>query len=173
MHFFQLLKKICYHIFLKMMVLKKLWQHFFFNISKKFIKMIFDYHKLFYFFGFQRSWYTSITMMKDHRGYGHRHYHFQKRFLEIKMVMLATNPSRFKSFFAIYGSSETIRKKGCITILVMILGVRRNFFKEVYQNDYHGVFFEQTRKMGYGNKKNQSYHSSTPRENHWWASYHD
>ena len=89
------------------------------------------------------------------------------------MVMLATNPSRFKPFFAIYGSSETIRKKGCITILVVILGVRRNFFKEVYQNDYHGVFCNRLEKWVMVIKKNRSYHGSTLRENHWWASYHD
>lgn len=135
--------------------------------------MIFCYHKLFYFFGFWRQWYTSITMMKDNRAYGRQHYHFQKRFLKIKMVILTTNPSRFKPFFAIYGSSETIRKKGCITILLVILGVRRIFFKEVYQTDYHGVFCNRLEKWVMVIKKNRSYHSSTPRENHWWASYHN
>lgn len=89
------------------------------------------------------------------------------------MVMPTMNPPRFKPFFAIYGSSETIRKKGCITILVVILGVRRNFFKEVYQNDYHGVFCNWLEKWAMVIKKNRSYHGSTPRENHWWASYHD
>jgi hypothetical protein len=89
------------------------------------------------------------------------------------MVILTTNPSRFKPFFAIYGSSETIRKKGCITILLVILGVRRIFFKEVYQTDYHGVFCNRLEKWVMVIKKNRSYHSSTPRENHWWASYHN
>ena len=100
--------------------------------------MIYDYHNLKYFFGFWKSWYTSVTMMDGLCGYGSVYYHFYKRFLKMKMVMLFTNPSRFKPFFAIYGSSETIWKNGCITILVVILGVHRNFFKEVYQIDYHG-----------------------------------
>ena len=67
--------------------------------------------------------------------------------------MLATNPPRFKPFFAIYGSSQTIWKNGCITILALISGVRRNFFKEVYQNDYHEGFCNQPQKWCYGNKK--------------------
>ena len=64
-------------------------------------------------------------------------------------------------------------EKGGITILVVILGVRRNFFKEVYQNDYHGVFCNRLEKWAMVIKKNRSYHGSTLRENHWWASYHD
>lgn len=111
--------------------------------------------------------------MRDHWADGRQHYHFYKRFLKIKMVMLSTNPPRFKPFFAIYGSSGTIWKNGCITILVVIWGVRRNFFKEVYQNDYHGRFWNRLEKWVMVIKKNWSYHGTTPWENHWWASYHD
>lgn len=89
------------------------------------------------------------------------------------MVMLTTKPSRFKPFFAIYGSSETNLKNEWITILVVISGVCRNFFKEVYQNDYHGEFWNRLKKWLMVIKKNRSYHSTTPLENHWWASYHD
>lgn len=78
-----------------------------------------------------------------------------------------------QAIFGVYGNSETIRKKGGITILVVILGVHRNFFKEVYQNDYHEGFCNQPQKWRYGNKKNWAYHAILSRKNHWWASYHD
>jgi len=60
---------------------------------------------------------------------------------------------KVQAIFAFYGNPETILKKGGITILVMIWGVRRNFFKEVYQNDYHEGFCNQPQKWCYGNKK--------------------
>ena len=135
--------------------------------------MVFNYHNLKFFFGFFRSWYNSATTTDHRRRYGSCHYHFWRWFYELEMVMSTTNPSRFKPFYGIYGRPETIRKKGGITILMIILGVHRNFFKEVYQNDYHECFCNQSHKWCYGNKKSWAYHAILSRKNHWWASYHD
>lgn len=48
---------------------------------------------------------------------------------------------------------QKISEKGVITILGVIFWICGNFFKLVYQNDYHATFMDYCRKWDYGNRK--------------------